>query len=70
VKTTYNVEGMTCEHCINAVTDELKNIETVTDVSIDLATGLVEVTSEDALVLESVKRAVEEAGYELVSQQQ
>ena len=36
---TYKVKGMTCGHCEQAVTTELKNIEGVTDVAVDLETG-------------------------------
>ena len=46
---TYQVTGMTCEHCVRAVTGELTNLDGVTDVSVDLVPGgksAVTVTSE------------------------
>lgn len=65
--TTYKVEGMTCGHCVNAVTQELMSLDGVDKVDIDLATGSVTVGSDTALEVERVKAAVDEAGYELIS---
>jgi copper ion binding protein len=65
--TTYTVDGMTCGHCVNAVTEEVKRIEGVTDVQIDLGSGAVTVTSAADLDRAAVQAAVEEAGYELRS---
>jgi copper chaperone len=59
---TYTVEGMTCEHCVHAVTGEVGKLPGVTDVQVDLAAGTVTVTGEpvdDA----TVAAAVDEAGY-------
>jgi copper ion binding protein len=64
---TYTVSGMTCGHCVNAVTSEVSQLEGVTDVQVDLDTGAVTVTSEAPLDAAAVAAAVEEAGYELVS---
>ena len=67
--TTYTVRGMTCGHCVNAVTEELLTIMGVTDVAIDLVEGgdsTVSVTSTDPLDVDQVKGAVDEAGYEVV----
>ncbi|MEY4136124.1 MAG: hypothetical protein RL205_252 [Actinomycetota bacterium] len=67
--TMYRVQGMTCDHCVNAVTSELSLLDGVTDVSIDLQAGAisdVRVTSDMTLDTETVRAAVDEAGYELV----
>jgi copper chaperone len=67
--TTYLVDGMTCDHCVHAVTTELSSLEGVAQVSIDLRPGagsLVEVTSGAPIELEVVRAAVDEAGYDLV----
>jgi copper chaperone len=63
--TTYSVTGMTCEHCVNAVTEELLQLNGVSRVSIDLPTGAVTVTSAEELAHEAVAAAVDEAGYAL-----
>jgi len=65
--TTYTVAGMTCGHCVSAVTEEVTKIPGVVDVQVDLASGAVVVASESPVQEAAVKAAVEEAGYELVS---
>ncbi len=62
---TYTVAGMTCSHCVNAVTEEVSKIPGVLDVRVDLTTGSVEVASQQPLDQATVADAVEEAGYEL-----
>jgi copper chaperone len=67
--TTYNVTGMTCGHCASAVTEELTKLPGVRDVTIDLVAGgtsPVHVISDTPLDDAQVRRAVDEAGYELV----
>ena len=64
---TYTVVGMTCDHCVRSVTEEVKQISGVADVAVDLASGAVTVTSESDLDPDAVRAAVEEAGYELRS---
>ena len=64
---TYTVTGMTCEHCVRSVTEEITEIEGVTDVAVDLPTGAVTVTSNQPLDQAQVRVAVEEAGYQLAS---
>lgn len=63
--TTYAVTGMTCGHCVDAVTEEIGQVAGVTSVDVDLETGRVVVGSEDTLDASAVRAAVEEAGYEL-----
>ena len=63
---TYQVSGMTCGHCVQAVSREVGALPGVEAVDVDLATGAVRVTSEQPLSSEAVRDAVDEAGYELV----
>ncbi|GAA0901367.1 heavy-metal-associated domain-containing protein [Pseudonocardia zijingensis] len=63
--TTYKVTGMTCQHCVASVTEEISEIDGVTGVAVDLPTGAVTVTSTTPLDDAAVRAAVEEAGYEL-----
>jgi copper chaperone CopZ len=65
---TYTVSGMTCDHCVNAVTSEINQLEGVTGVQVDLASGAVTVTSRAPLDETAVAAAVDEAGYALVRQ--
>ena len=66
-ETTYQVTGMTCQHCVASVTEEVGEIEGVTEVKVDLPTGAVTVVSEAEVAKDQVQAAVEEAGYELVA---
>jgi len=64
--TTFSVDGMTCNHCVHHVTEELTAIPGVTNVAIDLQAGAsspVTVVSDEPLTDEAIKAAVEEAGY-------
>lgn len=68
ITTTFNVAGMTCEHCVGAVSAEVGKIEGVQAVDIELVTGgqsAVRVTSAAELAVADVREAVDEAGYEL-----
>ena len=63
--TTDTVTGMTCGHCAASVSEEVREISGVTDVSVDVPTGAVTITSTEPLERDAVKAAVEEAGYQL-----
>ena len=67
MQTTVKVSGMTCGHCVSAVTMELSLVPNVTAVDVDLAAGQVTITSQSALDESQVSTAINEAGYELVS---
>jgi copper chaperone CopZ len=66
VTTVYQVTGMTCGHCEGAVSEKISGIEGVTSVKAVAATGRVTVVSESPLTEDTVRAAVDEAGYELV----
>ncbi|MGH3716652.1 MAG: heavy-metal-associated domain-containing protein [Micromonosporaceae bacterium] len=63
----YVVKGMTCGHCVSAVSTEIGQLDGVSDVAVDLGSGTVTVTSAEPLADAAVREAVDEAGYELVS---
>ena len=62
----YTVEGMTCNHCVHHVSMALSEVEGVKDVKVSLAEKSALVNSEDSVQFETLKVAVEEAGYKLV----
>jgi len=64
--TTFNVSGMTCAHCVAAVTDEVSKVDHVDSVDVDLASGAVTVHSDGPIDLAAFVAAVDEAGYEVV----
>ncbi|MDP9870254.1 MULTISPECIES: heavy-metal-associated domain-containing protein [Streptosporangium] len=65
--TTYTVTGMTCGHCVSSVTEEVSEVPGVTNVEVDLATGLLTVDSEGRIDGSAIIAAVEEAGYGVVT---
>jgi copper ion binding protein len=60
---TYIVNGMSCEHCVNAVRTEVGAVAGVTGVDVDLETKRV-VVSGDGVDDDAVRAAIVEAGYE------
>jgi copper chaperone len=65
-QTTYAVTGMTCGHCAGSVREELGELPGVRRIDVDLGTGNVRVTSENALDPGRVEQAIRTAGYQLV----
>lgn len=59
------VEGMSCGHCVGAVTRSVKEVDAAATVEVDLATQMVKVRTTAALV--DIAAAVEEAGYPVKS---
>jgi len=65
---TYSVTGMTCAHCVAAVSEEVGALAGVSAVAVDLKAGgasTVTVTSAAPLPLNAVRDAIDEAGYVL-----
>jgi copper chaperone len=62
----YIVTGMTCDHCVLSVREEVSEVPGVTDVGVDLASGRVTVSGE-GFTDDAVKAAVAEAGYGVAS---
>ena len=63
---TYTISGMTCQHCVASVREEVSEIPAVRDVDVDLDSGRLTVSGEE-LSDADIRAAVEEAGYEVVS---
>ena len=62
---TWTVTGMTCAHCVASVTEEVSELPGVERVEVDLASGALTVVSAEPLDDETVRAAVDEAGYTL-----
>jgi copper chaperone len=67
----FPVTGLTCGHCVGAITTELRAVAGVTDVKIDLVVGgtsALSVTADTAITDAELTAALEEAGeYQLAS---
>lgn len=61
----YTVKGMTCEHCIASVKEEVSDVAGTQGVEVDLTSGIVTVTGEN-FTDAAVKAAITEAGYTVV----
>jgi copper chaperone len=60
----FQVEGMSCQHCVAAVTNAIRGQDATAQVKVDLATGRVAVESTQPA--DSLKTAIDEAGYTVV----
>lgn len=63
--TTFHLDGMTCQRCKAAVTDEIGRLDGVRMVTVDVATGTVTVLANQPVDRVDVAGAVEQAGYVL-----
>jgi copper chaperone CopZ len=61
----FSVAGMTCAHCAASVSDELSELDNVTDVAVNLTTGAVTITSAGELSRPHVAAALAHAGHRL-----
>lgn len=64
ISTEYQVEGMSCGHCENAVREEVSEIAGVTGIDVSAETGRLVVTSGQPIDDAAVIAAVDEAGYD------
>ena len=60
---SYLVTGMTCQHCVHAVAEEVSAVAGVSDVTVDLDSGTLTVVSSAEVPFASIATAVDEAGY-------
>lgn len=62
---TVKVKGMTCQHCVASVTQELMKLDGVIAVNVDLEHGTAGIESNDKLTHEVIQSAIEKTGYSL-----
>jgi copper chaperone CopZ len=58
----YTVDGMTCDHCVRAVTEEVNAVPGVAQAEVDLSSRSMTVTSTEPVDFTLIKSAVAEAG--------
>lgn len=63
---TVKIKGMTCNHCKMAVTKALEEIQGVRDVQVDLKKGEASFQETEAVDMDTVRRKIEKAGYQVV----
>ncbi|MDR3284784.1 MAG: copper chaperone CopZ [Treponema sp.] len=65
-KITLKVNGMSCEHCVKAVTQAAKSLAGVQKVTVDLKAGDAAIEYDPAKTsLDAIKAAIEDQGYEV-----
>jgi len=62
------VKGMSCQHCVMSVTKALGQLEGIKNVQVDLAKGEVRFDNTKSLASDQIQKAIEDAGYQVVSQ--
>lgn len=60
------IKGMSCQHCVMAVTRALNAVDGIKDVKVDLATGIATYREDKPVSSETVAEAIKKAGYEVV----
>lgn len=65
-RTCVTVTGLTCQHCVRSVAEEVATIDGVSAVDVRLETGLLTVLADRDVERDEIEAAVVEAGYELV----
>lgn len=63
---TIKIKGMSCQHCVMAVTKALGGIEGITDVHVDLQKGEASFTEVKAVDRALIRERVAKAGFTLV----
>ena len=63
---TINIKGMSCGHCVNAVTDALSGIEGIENVNVDLDKGEATYDETTPVPSETIKKAISAIGFEVV----
>jgi copper chaperone len=61
----FKVEGMSCQHCVAAITRSIQEIDSGAQVQVDLEQGRVVVASTEGI--DALKEAIDEAGYTVIS---
>jgi len=66
-KTVINVDGMSCEHCVNAITKAVKALPGIAKVAVDLSAKSVAVEYDSSkTALDKIKAEIEEQGYDVL----
>lgn len=67
MKASIEIKGMSCGHCVQAVTQALKSVEGVKQAEVDLAENKAEVEYDESVVsLEALHSAIENVGFDVV----
>ena len=66
-KVAFKLEGMACEHCVQAVTDAITEADGTADVLVDMESGAVSFSYDPGKTpIEVIRKAIEEEGFDIV----
>lgn len=65
MKKTVKINGMSCNHCVMAVTNALNEVQGLSEVQVDLASGEATFEAKETVDMKEVAKQIEKAGYEL-----
>ncbi|MFO7727613.1 MAG: cation transporter [Desulfonatronovibrio sp.] len=60
------IQGMSCQHCVQAVTNALSDMDGITNVKVSLENSEAVFNSSEEADMEKIKQTIEEAGYKVV----
>lgn len=63
---TIQINGMKCQHCVSSVSKALKDIEGVTNVTVNLETSEATYTADSSVPVEKIKAAISKIGFDTV----
>jgi copper chaperone len=63
MKTTLNIAGMSCGHCVKSVEEALRSLAGVKKVKVDLKKARGVVDHDDSVTVDAMTAAVEGAGF-------
>ncbi len=67
IDVTLNVDGMSCEHCVNAITKSLLSLDGIKEVKVNLINKTVFVKYDNTKIsLDLIKNDIEEQGYDII----
>ncbi len=62
---TIKIKGMSCGHCIRAVTEALEGVDGIENVSVSLEMGSATFDDDGSVNMDALRSAIEDAGYEV-----
>ncbi len=65
-KTTLNVSGMNCQHCVKSITEGLSAIDGVNHVEVSLENKTVTVDHDSKISYDTLAKEIDEIGYDVV----
>lgn len=67
MKQVITIEGMSCQHCVAAVTEALQKLADVQQVSVDLAAGQATIEAAAPLPQQTLRDAIEDTGFDVLA---